>query len=638
MTVPTVSVVIVTYGNSRQINRCLDALAAQTWRDFEAIVIDNASPDGTAETVRLPDDRFRLIRNAANLGFAAANNQGARLARGAWIATLNPDAYAAPDWLAALVAGARQGDAVMAGSTQVAAADPRRLDGTGDCYWLGGLFWRGGYGAPAASAPTGLTEPFSPCAAAALWRRDAFLAVGGFDEDFFCYGEDVDLGFRLRLAGGRAVQVPSARVQHEGYGSSARRGDFATYHGMRNRTWVLVKNMPLPLLAAAAPLHAVLQLAMLVRDMAAGVGGPSARGLRDALRGLPGMLAKRRAIQRTRRIGSAGLLPILVVNPLRALRRVSHARPVAAPVRAVIPAEPQRASPPERRFFLVPTVGFAGALWFAESLSRHPLVKAGLALKSGHFITHRMHEGLRRDPARQQSIPATDALFETLSVREILECLAMKTDARVIGDVHGFQSVRRATERLADLPEAERPYCATMARHPVTWAQTVIERRLAQRGRTGWMGQWDAMARRAHDFARESALVARHGLSPDDPHFQAALDVVQTFVPVMCDDVRRAAQLGWEVFRFEPLLTDPAYFASCFDALAQGVLAADADYVRAVMADTGHGRFLPGARATATPEEIHAHWPAWMRAMFAEAMERAEASACFQALGYSLPG
>jgi N-acetylglucosaminyl-diphospho-decaprenol L-rhamnosyltransferase len=326
---PQVSVIIVSYNNVKQIDRCLSALAAQTFHDFEAIIIDNASSDGTADHLRLPDARFRLVRNGENRGFAAANNQGALLAAAAWLATLNPDAYAEEDWLSTLLAAAEgRPDVAMLGSTQISAADPRRLDGTGDCLWLGGLYWRADYGAPLERLPQGLDEAFSPCAAAALWRRRDFLEVGGFDEDFFCYGEDVDLGFRLRLRGWRGLQVHAARIRHEGYGSASRRGDFVVYHGMRNRTWVFVKNMPLALIPVALPLHAALVSVLLLRDMAAGRGAASARGLWHALTRLGPILAKRRRIQAERRIGWRGLLPFVAVNPLVAMARARHARQV----------------------------------------------------------------------------------------------------------------------------------------------------------------------------------------------------------------------------------------------------------------------------------------------------------------------
>ena len=151
----------------------------------------------------------------------------------------------------------RHPDAVMFGSTQIDAADIRRLDGAGDVYHASGLVWRGHHGAPVGSLPPE-GEVFAPCAAAALYRRDLFLEAGGFDEGFFCYCEDVDLGFRLRLLGHKCIQVAGARVHHVGSAITGRRSTFATYHSTRNRIWMFVKNMPMALLVPLLPLHIAL--------------------------------------------------------------------------------------------------------------------------------------------------------------------------------------------------------------------------------------------------------------------------------------------------------------------------------------------------------------------------------------------
>jgi GT2 family glycosyltransferase len=121
------------------------------------------------------------------------------------------------------------------GSKLVKAADLAVLDGVGDAYHISGLVWRMGHGEPVASFSEQVREVFSPCAAAALYRRSVLLEVGGFDEDFFCYVEDVDLGFRLRLAGHKALSVPDAVVYHVGSATTGgQHSDFAVYHGHRN--------------------------------------------------------------------------------------------------------------------------------------------------------------------------------------------------------------------------------------------------------------------------------------------------------------------------------------------------------------------------------------------------------------------
>ena len=130
------------------------------------------------------------------------------------------------------------------------------LDGTGDAYHMSGLVWRMGHGMPVSSDTGKDYEVFSPCAAVAFYRRSAMQKIGGFDEEYFCYVEDVDLGFRLRLAGFRCLYVPKSVAHHVGSGATGgQHSDFAAYHGHRNLVWTFVKDMPGILFWALLPLH-----------------------------------------------------------------------------------------------------------------------------------------------------------------------------------------------------------------------------------------------------------------------------------------------------------------------------------------------------------------------------------------------
>lgn len=325
---PRVSILIVTYNNASQIQRCLNAVAAQDFSDFDVVVIDNASTDGTPDRITLPDSRFSLVRNADNTGFAAANNQAAAATHSEFIATLNPDAYPARDWLRCLIDAADAHPAAAFGSTQISDADPARYDGLGDTFWIGGLYWRGGYGHRVRrESPPGLSEVFAACAAAALYRRADFEALGGFDEGFFCYGEDVDLSFRLQMAGRPVLQVGAALVRHEGYASSARHSDFAAFHGSRNRVWVWLKNMPAVLMIPLLPLFILTQAAMALRDLA--MLRPAAlRGLIAAIVGLGPVWRQRRTVQEQRQASIRDLLRVMAVSPHRLLTRDALTRPV----------------------------------------------------------------------------------------------------------------------------------------------------------------------------------------------------------------------------------------------------------------------------------------------------------------------
>jgi GT2 family glycosyltransferase len=311
-------VVIVNYNSGRYLARCVMALRGQTFREFGATIVDNGSSDGSLDEAQaaLHDSRFTFRRLVTNVGFAAANNLVACGAESEFLATLNPDAFPAPTWLERLVdATRRYPDADMFGSTQLNAADPGRVDGLGDVYSFLGLFWRSGQGRPAITAPAN-GEIFSPCAAAALYRTAAFLEVGGFDERFFCYGEDVDLGFRLRLRGSRAIHVADAIVHHiDGVSTDGGRSDFARYHSVRNRIWLFVKNMPGPLFWLLAPGHVACNVWFLAKALPARHRGAVWRGVRDALTGLPQTVVLRRQTQAARRVPISCIARALCWSP-----------------------------------------------------------------------------------------------------------------------------------------------------------------------------------------------------------------------------------------------------------------------------------------------------------------------------------
>jgi len=290
----TATVIIVAYESGAFLQPCVDALAAQTFEDFEAVIVDNASSDGSVRDLRLPDDRFRVVSPGVNTGFAVANNLAAASSAAEFLVLLNPDAVAEPDWLACLIDKARTApDIASVGSLQRRLDDPEVLDGVGDVWHVAGLAWRAGEGHPAASAP-GDGEIFGPCGAAALYRRAAFVALGGFDERFFCYCEDVDLAFRLRAAGYRSVRASSAVVRHAGSGISGRRSDFTLFHGHRNRIWTFVKNTPGIWFWLLLPYHLAFNALYLGSALKRGILPPVWRAYMAAAKGAPSIWRSRR--------------------------------------------------------------------------------------------------------------------------------------------------------------------------------------------------------------------------------------------------------------------------------------------------------------------------------------------------------
>lgn len=298
-----VSVVIVNWNAGELLGRCVSSLMTQTVLPHEIIVFDNSSTDGAVKEISNRFPFVRVIESARNLGFAAANNLAIQEAssKSEWIAFLNPDAFPETRWLEALLnAAAANPECAVFGSRLMDASSPAIVDGVGDVYHASGIVWRAGHGMLLGSCDRGARDIFSPCAAAAMFRKDAFIAAGGFDEDFFCYVEDMDLGFRMRLLGHRCRYVPDSVALHVGSAVTGRRSDFSIYHGHRNLVWTYIKNMPGLLFWLYLPLHFALNLFSLVYFSLKGQAGVIVRAKWDALKGVPRMWRKRRKIQSLR--------------------------------------------------------------------------------------------------------------------------------------------------------------------------------------------------------------------------------------------------------------------------------------------------------------------------------------------------
>lgn len=311
---PLASLVIVSWNSAKYLPRCLECLSSQTFQFFEVIVVDNGSTDDSVADLenRYPQLDLRVERLASNRGFAAANNLGAQLARGKWLILLNTDAFPEADWLENLIKTARDNPQYTCfSSRQLQANKPVLLDGAGDCYHVSGLAWKRYMGYPSNEYGLEKIEVFSPCGAAAMYSRDAFLDVGGFDEDFFSYLEDVDLGFRLRLRGQRCLYVPDAVVHHIGSASLGVASDFALYHYHRNLIWSFVQNMPSSLLWRYVFAHLAANIIYVVTYILRGRGKVLWKAKMDALRGLARARQKRDKIQSRRNAADGELVRVM---------------------------------------------------------------------------------------------------------------------------------------------------------------------------------------------------------------------------------------------------------------------------------------------------------------------------------------
>ena len=317
------SILILHWNNSRDLIRCLKEISLQTIQNFEVVIVNNGSRDALPLKFveNYPNLDLKIKNLISNLGFASANNIGARLARGKWLALLNADAFPEPDWLEKMLEAADEHPEYSCfSSRQIQANNPELLDGTGDAYHISGLAWRNNYNLPSLKNGLRVEGSFSSCAAAALYSHEEFLEAGGFDEDYFSYFEDVDLGFRLRLAGKKCLYVPEAIVHHVGSASTGKRSDFSVYYGYRNMIWTFFKNMPSPLIWYFLPVHIATVSFFVVYLSLRGQGKVIMKAIIDAIRGLPKVMKKRKVIQRNRKIKASDLLKVMSTGLLEPYR------------------------------------------------------------------------------------------------------------------------------------------------------------------------------------------------------------------------------------------------------------------------------------------------------------------------------
>ena len=289
-----VAVIVVNYNAGDYLISCLAALHALPHMPGEILVVDNASSDGSIGRARAQFNKVRYIDSGRNAGFAAANNIGIASTDKPWVALVNPDAYVAENWLNALLDAVNSNPQMQFFSSElVSAKDHQLLDGQGDCYHVSGLVWRRKHGLPV-DTPQSELPLFAPCAASAMYSRDALRNVGCFDENYFCYNEDIDLGFRLRLAGYQCLHVRESIAYHEGSAITERESDFSIFYGHRNLVWTYFKNMPTKSMWRYLPQHLLMNIVTLIYYTAKRRPGVIFRAKWAAIKGLPAILRQRR--------------------------------------------------------------------------------------------------------------------------------------------------------------------------------------------------------------------------------------------------------------------------------------------------------------------------------------------------------
>jgi GT2 family glycosyltransferase len=330
---PKVTVAIPTLAEDDTLADCLRSLESQTLKDFEVVVIDNSG----VNRARAAGPRVRMIANSSNVGFGAAVNQAFRASEAPYLATLNDDAVAEPHWLELLLACAGANPQAGMFASEVHLYQSGRLDSAGMLIAIDGSSKQRGHGEdPSAYAQA--RETLFPSGSAAMYRRAMLEEIGGFDESYFLYCEDTDLGLRARWAGWECLYVPGATVQHRYSHSAGRASRLKAYYVERNRLRTVIKNFPWRMLiwVKAASIvryfwHAVTLFggkgkAAEFRQAGHSIGWLPLLLLRAyaaAIVHLPRLIADRRRIRKTRRLDVRQFQQLLARHSI-SLRRVAE--------------------------------------------------------------------------------------------------------------------------------------------------------------------------------------------------------------------------------------------------------------------------------------------------------------------------
>jgi GT2 family glycosyltransferase len=304
-----VSVIIVNWNGRHFLEDCLNAMRRQTFRDFETILVDNGSSDGSADFVRSQFPEMKLISLPENRGFTGGNIAGYEIANGSLIVLLNNDTEAHEDWLAALHDASLLYPKAGSFASKMMYFDRRgQIENCGFGISTCGTtldLGRDERDSPAWATPRAV---FGACGGAAAYRRSMLQDVGFLDPDFFAVYEDVDLSFRAQLRGYSCVYVPAAVVFHRYRATLGAQPDRQVFYSQRNIEFVYLKNMPAGLLLRSAPQRLLYEVGAAIHFVRLGRGYAFLRAKLSALQHVPSLLRKRRQIQQHRTISNAQLL------------------------------------------------------------------------------------------------------------------------------------------------------------------------------------------------------------------------------------------------------------------------------------------------------------------------------------------
>ncbi len=309
----TVSIIIPHLNGRHHLPNCLTSLRQQTWADFEILLVDNGSTDGTQDYVRQQFPEVKLLELGHNRGFTGACNAGWQAASGEYVILLNNDTEVDPNWLAEIVSAFQRHPDVGIVASKMLLFDRRdHFHTAGDFYQLDGIPGNRGVWQQDVGQYDTEEEVFGACGGSSAYRRQLLDEIGFLDDDFFFSCEDVDVSWRAHLAGWKVLYVPTAVVYHK---LKATGGDVTgSYYDGRNFLYLIWKNYPSSLLRKYWRLILKAQLTITQEALRHWRGEAARARLRGQIAGLFGlfkMLPKRRQIQSIRRVDDDSLTAVL---------------------------------------------------------------------------------------------------------------------------------------------------------------------------------------------------------------------------------------------------------------------------------------------------------------------------------------
>lgn len=300
---PEISVIVVNWNGKHFLEECLSALRRQTFRDFETILVDNGSQDGSVEYIRAQFPEVRLVALPDNLGFTGGNIAGYELAGGELIVLLNNDTEAHSGWLEEIHKGSvAYPEAGSFASKMMYFGERKRIENCGFEVGIGGTTMDLGRDELDGPGWACSRRVFGACGGAVAYRRRMLENIGFLDPDFFMIYEDVDLSFRAQLRGYECVYIPGAVVYHRYRATIKTRPALQVFYSQRNIEFVYLKNMPMGLILRSVPQRLLYEMGAAIYFFKSGSGGAFFRAKVDVLRRLPFLFGKRREIQRGRTV------------------------------------------------------------------------------------------------------------------------------------------------------------------------------------------------------------------------------------------------------------------------------------------------------------------------------------------------